>query len=341
MSSTRPENTIQIAVLDSIIYGAARAFDYLGERGQEMVDKVGDGIIEYCFKEGYLQPSNDPHQTVFNLVKFFQENGYVRGVDFAQDSEAATITMHGWRFLGLMKKLRNRNNYLITCPVCLANDSLMRANGLVPLRLSERITVDGDYSVRTKNVPMGSPTAPALVPADLSVIKEDLDSPATIGLPIFQTVEYGLACAFEYLGAQAQLLLDNVGNGVIEYLQDSFQTELTGEPKKSLQTLASFYSARGLADKINVVLTSSEVTIGFENYRYARVLKYLLDEGHMFTSCPFTLAARSILRKAGWTTVGMRWIGLDAGHATLTMALRKVADQEFDEAKIAEMMETT
>jgi hypothetical protein len=341
VSSAAPENTIQIAVLDSIIYGAARAFDYLGGRGQEMVDKVGDGIIDYCFKEGYLQPSNDPHQILFNLVKFFQENGYVRSVDLAQDSEATTITMHGWRFLGLMKKLRNRNNYLITCPICLANDSLMRANGLVPLRLSERITVDGDYSFRTKNVPMGSPTAPAPVPADLNEIKEDLGSSATIGLPIFQTVEYGLACAFEYLGAQAQLLLDNVGNGVIEYLQDTFQIEFRGEPKKSLQTLASFYSERGLADKISVVLTGSELTVRFENYRYARVLKYLLDEGHVFTSCPFTLAARSVLIKAGWAVIGMQWIGLDAGDATLTMTLRKVEDQEFDEVKIAEMMETT
>jgi hypothetical protein len=340
MNTKNQENTIRLAVLDSVIYGAARAFDYLGERGQEMLDKVGDGITSYSFKEGYVQPSNDPQQLVLGFVKFFQDNGYVRGVNFAQDGEALKITMSGWRFLGLMKKLRNRNNYLLTCPVCLANNSMLRANGLVARHLSEEITPDGSYVVRTQSIPIAEANAATLVPADLSAVSQRPDFSATIGLPAFQTVEYGLACAFEYLGAQAQLLLDNVGDGVIEYLQDAFSTNLGDNPERSLKALAAFYTKQGLADEINVSLSASEVQLRFENYRYSGVLKRLIDEGHPFTSCPFTLATRSVLRKSGWAVTRIQWMDLDAPNATLAMPLRRVTDQQFDELKVAEMMDT-
>jgi len=224
--------------------------------------------------------------------------------------------------------------------VCLANNSMLRANGLVAKHLSEEITPDGSYVVRTQSIPIAQANAASLVPADLSAVPQDPDFSATIGLPAFQTVEYGLACAFEYLGAQAQLLLDNVGDGVIEYLEDAFSTKLEDGPERSLKALAAFYLKQGLADGISVDLSASEIHVRFRNYRYAPVLTRLLDEDHPFTSCPFTLAARSALRKSGWAVRATQWVDLDAQNVTLRMLLRRVTDEEFDELKIAEMMET-
>jgi len=43
-----------------------------------------------------------------------------------------------------------------------------------------------------------------------------------MGLPAFEAVEYGLVQGFDHLGAQAQRLLDNVGAGIIKFVQDEF-----------------------------------------------------------------------------------------------------------------------
>src|SRR5271157_2046806 len=120
--------TIQLSVLDSVIYGAARAFDYLGaERGQEMLDRIGNGIIDCGVRLNYLEPSKDPQQFISGLVNFFKKNGYVNDIEFAPDGETFVIKMHGWRFIGLMKKLRNQDCYLLTCPLCLARGAFERA----------------------------------------------------------------------------------------------------------------------------------------------------------------------------------------------------------------------
>jgi hypothetical protein len=43
LNTIAKRGTIQFAVLDPMLYGAARAFDYLGFRGQDMLDRIGDG----------------------------------------------------------------------------------------------------------------------------------------------------------------------------------------------------------------------------------------------------------------------------------------------------------
>lgn len=339
MSSKQPEERLQLDVLDSVIYGAARAFDYLGERGQEMLDKVGDGIMDYLLKEGFLKKTVDPQQLMFEMVSFFKENGYVDGVEFTQQGETVTVKMKGWRFLSLMSRLRNQNCYLLTCPVCLASDSMMRANNQGWLRVKEKITPDGDYNLTYKPVPIAQANTVAPEP-DMTSITTDYSTKPEIGKPVFETVEYGLACGFEFLGAQAQLLLDNVGQGVLEFLHEQFSMQFPDEPRSALKTLAEFYAEHGLADHIKIDWSASRIEVTFENYEYARVLKRLIEEGHYLASCPFTLAARSILRKAGFAVAGMTWSFRSSRNVTLTMPLRNVTHQEFDEDRVASLMDS-
>jgi len=75
------------------------------------------------------------------------------------------------------------------------------------------------------------------------------------------------------------------------------------------------------------------------NYRYAPVLERLLDEGYRLTSCPFTLAARAVLRNAGFAATEMQWRVLNDRNAEMKMELR-VAGQEFDEDKIGRIMDS-
>jgi len=332
--------TIQISVLDSVIYGAATAFDYLGaERGQEMLDRIGNGIIDYAVRLKYLEPSKDPLQFISGLVTFFKKNGYVSEIEFAPDGEAFVIKMHGWRFIGLMKKLRNQDCYLLTCPLCLARGAFERANDYTSRVLKEELSADGTYVIRVKNFPLAGsmPTAPT--PADLRVIPPTGYSTTKVGLPVFETVEYGLACGFEYLGAQAQLLLDNIGRGTIEFLRNELHLEFRGEYQESLPKLAEFYVKQGLSDGIDIDLSASGIKFRFKNYRYVPVLKLLLEEGHPLTSCPFVLAARGILRNAGIVASNMTWtLGKDR-DATLVMKLQEISNQVFDEEKVASLME--
>ncbi len=341
MTSQVEGERIELAVLDSIIYGAAKAFDYLGDRGQEMLDKVGDGILSYCFREGYVQTSQDPQQLMGGLIKFFEENGYLAGFEMGQDGEATVLTMRGWRFLSLMKKLRNKDCFLLTCPLCLANNSMQRANNRGFKHFTEQVTEDGAYIVKGQMVPISKAdnVAPAQHQANMKRVDDISISPTLVGLPIFETMEYGLACAFEYLGAQAQLLLGNVGNGIIEFLKEIFSLELPARPEKAIEKLAAFYTKRGLSDKIGFELSPTRLQLSFTNYRYARVLKHLLSEGHQLTTCPLTLASLSVLREIGWAPQEFTWTNLNANNANLTISLRKVTDQEFDETKVSKLMD--
>ena len=333
--------SIQLAVLDSVIYGAARAFDYLGhERGQEMLDRIGTGIIDYGVKLNYLQLSKDPYQSISELIRFFKDNGYVSEVEFSPDGEAFLVKMHGWRFMGLMKKLRNQNCFLLTCPLCLARGAIEREEHRGSQVLSEGLSSDGTYSFRFRNVSPADSVLTAPDHADLSTVQPTGYSNTKVGLPAFETVEYGLACGFEYLGAQAQLLLDNIGHGIIEFLRDEFHTKLPEGHKESLNKLAEFYVNQGLSDKIDIDLSRSEARFRFKNYRYSPVLKLLLEEGHPLTSCPFALAARGMFRDSGFVASDMKWALGNGRDATLAMKLRKISDQVFDEEKVASLMES-
>jgi len=339
MSEAASTESIQLQVLDSVIYGAAKAFEYLGIQGQEMLDKVGEGILDYCIKKGFIKRVDDPQQFAFGIVAFFKNNGYVADVEFSQDGEVITLTMRDWSYMPLLSRLRNQNCFLLSCPLCLANNSLRRSNSLGWKAINERVTADGDYTIQFRVVPLSAASNVPPEPYNMSNVKAESNRGKRIGLPAFEATEYGLARAFDYLGAQAQLLLDNVGSGAVEFLQSELHVQLPKNHRKSLQELSSFYSQGGLADSIDLNLSDSKLEAAFTKYRYAPVLERLLDEGYRLTSCPFTLAARAVLRNAGFAATSMQWRVLDDRNAEMEMELR-VAGQEFDEDKIGRMMDS-
>jgi len=122
-------------------------------------------------------------------------------------------------------------------------------------------------------------------------------------------------------------------------MESELHVQLPKNHRKSQQELSSFYTQGGLADRIDLNLSDSKIEAAFTNYRYAPVLERLLDEGHRLTSCPFTLAARAVLRKAGFAATSMQWRVSDDRNAEMEMELR-VAGQEFDEDKIGRMMDS-
>ncbi len=341
MSGEAPRETVQLAILDSVLYGASSALDYLDVRGQTMFDRIGQGILDYCVKTGLVEKSGDAQRMATQLCSVFVENGYIGGFKFGQEGELSTIRFDDWRYLGLMRKLRSEENYLLACPLCLAANSFFRSNGGFPQTVSEEFTPDGAFLRKFKVIPATFDSSPeALVPpkrGDLSSVK--YDGTLTVGLPVFEAVEYGLARGFDFLGAQAQLLLDNVGRGILDFLQEEEGVNLTGNQERDIELISSFFKSGGLADNIQVAFSPSEVRMAFRNYRYEPVLRLLLDEDLQLVSCPFTLAARAVLRKGGWAVGEMKWAVSGDKGCTLTMPLLKVADQEFDEETIGAMMD--
>jgi enamine deaminase RidA (YjgF/YER057c/UK114 family) len=75
MTSEESRETIPLVVLNSVLYGAAKAVDYLGMRGQIMLDKIGASIIDYLVKTGYVDDLNDMANVQNGYRRFFQQNG--------------------------------------------------------------------------------------------------------------------------------------------------------------------------------------------------------------------------------------------------------------------------
>jgi hypothetical protein len=338
--SAKTTESIPLSVLDCVLYGGAKAVEYLGLRGERLLYKVGDGILDYCIKAGYVQPSKDMQQTVGIITNFFIENGYASGFDFKEDAGKATLTFRGWRYLGLMKKLKEEQCQLLACPLCVAGIAIFRANGVDVQVISDAILPDGTVVRSARFTPLTNPDQVVLPSStDVSNVKAEWKATDRVGLHAFEAVEYGLAQGFDYLGAQAQLLLDNVGAGIIEFLQDEFQVSLPDEPAKTIEKLASFFAANEMADRISCEVSLSAAKITFAEYRYAPVLRRLLAEGVSLVSCPFTLAARTSLRQRGLAVGDMEWEFMGERDVSLNMPLLKIADQQFDEEKVASLMD--
>jgi len=338
--SSKTTDSIPLSVLDCVLYGSAMAVKYLGLRGERLLYKVGDGIVDYCIKAGYIQPSKDMQQTIGTITNFFIENGYARGVDLKEETGKATLTFRDWRYLGLMKKLNEEQCQLLACPLCVASVAIFRANGLDVQVISDNISADGTVVRSARLTPLTNPDDVILPGStDVSKVKAEWTPADRVGLPAFEAVEYGLAQGFDYLGAQAQLLLDHVGSGIIEFLQDEFQIDFPDDPSKTIENLASFFTTNGLADEITFQISVSDIRISFQKYRYAPVLRRLIDEQMSLISCPFTLATRTFLRQRGIAVGKMQWTFVDERNISLRMQLHRVADQQFDEEKVSKLME--
>jgi hypothetical protein len=337
------KETIQIAVLDSVLYGAARAFEYLGERGQGMLDRIGEGIVDYCTRKGYLDESATFEDLRDSLNAFFEENGYFR-VDITADGDTVAYAFRNYQYLKLEKKLQQKGNELLACPWCIADDAIIRRKGgpapTPGLVYVSREPLPDGFIRRYKVAANQKAHVESEKRRYEAAEKSGQVPPEMVGLPAFEAVEYGLARGFEYLGAQAQLFLDDSADGIIEFLREEFRLSLSQKTKQTLDSLASFYSSRGLADKIDVSLSPSTLDIKFTNYRYASVLKELLADGTNLISCPFTLATRSVLRGDGLAVGETKWKIEDDGNVVLTSQLAKIEGQEFDEDRVAQMMDS-
>jgi len=341
MSGQTPKDHVQLVVLDSVLFGTASALDYLGLEGQVMMDKIGEGILEYCFRRGFVEQSEDPQQVMKELDSFFGENGYVGGARIGQEGELLVVTLLNWQYLGLMKRLRKDKHYLLACPFCIAGNALLRSKGHFGQVVYEELKPDGGFLRKYKMIPANASSLPeSLNPPKLTDINQvKYDGTVMLGAPVFEAVEFGLARGFEYLGVQAQVLLDNVGHGIIEFLESEAQLTLAGNVTKDLETLSSFFKTGCLAEDIQLDISSSQATTTFRNYCYQPVLRMLLDEDSRLTSCPFTLAEKALLREAGLTVGESRWSILGEKDAQLSLRLSRIDEEAFDETKIGALMD--
>lgn len=340
---TESGREISLAILDPLLYGTARAFDYLGIKGQDMLDRVGDGIVQYGVSEGYFEKSNDPIQFVENTVKFFMQNGYVSNASAKQDGNMLEIEFQNYRFLPVLRKLRDRKSYLVTCPICIADNAITKSFGVISERLSENAAPDGTWRIKLKIVPGTEHTERTVFtsqPTEPKNLLSITNQYQRIGARAFEVIAYGLAYAFDFLGAQAQLLLDNVGSGMIEFMHEEAKLTFPSDQEDALRVLSRSMCEGGLADAIRIQVSKHKVSVDYENSRYLPVLKRLLKEGRSLVSCPFALAARSLIKRSGWTVGEMDW-EIEGGNARLIMETGDVREQEFDEEAVGNMMATS
>ena len=258
-----------------------------------------------------------------------------------QDGNMVEVRFGDYRFLPLLRKLRDHNSYMVTCPLCTASNSITKSVGGLADRISENVTQDGTWTLNLKIAPGTEHTERTVVarkPADLQSVRLGANLNKTIGSQAFQSIAYGLAYGFEFLGAQAQLLLDNVGSGMIEFMQEESRLKFPSQLEDALNLLSTFMSGGGLADMIHVQASNGVVRVNFKNSQYAPVLTRLLQEGRKLVSCPFTLAARSLIKARGVGVGDMKW-KMSGENVSLIMTIKDLNEQQFDEESVGSMMD--
>jgi hypothetical protein len=127
----RRKEEVSLALIDTITFSIAKSLDHLGHQGQVLLDKVGEEIVNYLVEKGEIRDTDDPFTMISRLDKYFNRHGYraKRKVRFEKDEMILELTPEEWTFSETWKELRNKQCALLSCPLCLANDSMLRRSG--------------------------------------------------------------------------------------------------------------------------------------------------------------------------------------------------------------------
>jgi hypothetical protein len=119
---------------------------------------------------------------------------------------------------------------------------------------------------------------------------------------LFDMVLYGMTKALgDQLGAQAQLILTQIGGEMLDYLIKRGEIEWSDEPTTLIQHLIDFFVKAGYAGKFEYEIEGSPPDTFVSKYKSARyftdVFRQLRNEGSALLACPLCLAGQSVLAK--------------------------------------------
>jgi len=124
---------------------------------------------------------------------------------------------------------------------------------------------------------------------------------------LYETVLYGVTRALDdLLGAQAQVILDQIGAFMLDYLVEAGAIERSDDPKILIQNVIDYFVRAGYAKDFQYELEGSPPGVFVSRYKSARyyttVFRRIQKDGSALLSCPLCVIGHSI-----WATQGYRF----------------------------------
>lgn len=122
---------------------------------------------------------------------------------------------------------------------------------------------------------------------------------------LYEMVLYGMTKALDdQLGAQAQIILDSIGAGMLDYLIEVGAVEGSEDPQVLLQNLIDYFVEAGYAKSLKFEVEGTPPDTFVSRYESARyyttVYRRIQKEGSALLSCPLCLAGHSVWATQGW-----------------------------------------
>jgi hypothetical protein len=134
---------------------------------------------------------------------------------------------------------------------------------------------------------------------------------------VYEMILYSLTKVLdERLGAQAQMLLDQIGREILDFLVERKLVEPSDDIEEYTRRVLDFFMRAGYAGMVEVKMEGSPPDTFVAEYKDARyyenVLGPLRSAGNVLFSCPMCLATQ---------TIPMRKLGIKLQYATMDFRL--------------------
>ncbi|MGP8125164.1 MAG: hypothetical protein ACLQEQ_04745 [Nitrososphaerales archaeon] len=153
---------------------------------------------------------------------------------------------------------------------------------------------------------------------------------------LYEMVLYGMTRALDdQLGVQAQLILDRIGTGMLDYLLELGAIERSDDQKILLQNVIDYFVKAGYAKSFRFELEGAPPDTFVSRYESARyyttVFRRIRKEGSALLSCPLCLVGHSIWATQGWKFGDNFEVRIQSGGKVLAKAKVYPSVERFTE----------
>lgn len=117
---------------------------------------------------------------------------------------------------------------------------------------------------------------------------------------VLDAILYAMAKALDHMGAQGQLLLDRMGQELVNYLVEKDYVKKLDEPFQMVSQIERFFLERGLADDLQVKVEGDYAVVHWKNFKALEAMTSLQDKMCPLVSCPTCIASDALLKAAGF-----------------------------------------
>ena len=162
---------------------------------------------------------------------------------------------------------------------------------------------------------------------------------------LYETVLYGMTKALdEELGVQAQLILDRIGTGMLDYLLGVGAIQPSDDMNVLVSNVTDYFVKAGYAKSFQFELEGAPPDTFVSRYEsapyYTTVFRRIQKEGSALLSCPLCLVGHSIWANGGWKFGDIFEVHISPGGKVLMKAKVYPKTERFteeDALKVAQM----